>query len=157
MRASKEIDIRHLDQTYAFEIFNIHACCLPNTVGWSLENIERFFDTDTFKCFGAILHSKLIGFIAGTILEHEGEILSLAVFPDLQNKGIGKTLLKTFMAFFPNQTIFLEVQSNNHTAIRLYQNHGFSQMGYRKNYYGFYPDGARDALILSTASGNPGK
>ncbi|MBO4816224.1 MAG: GNAT family N-acetyltransferase [Clostridia bacterium] len=46
--------------------------------------------------------------------------------------------------------INLEVSSNNTTAINLYQNCGFQEVGLRKNYYGKY-DGILFTKFIKTS------
>ncbi len=65
-------------------------------------------------------------------------LMDIAVHQSARNKGIGTEFLKKVITQFDTQTIsqcFLEVRASNLAAIRLYQQHGFSEIGKRANYY----------------------
>lgn len=68
----------------------------------------------------------------------EMHILNLTVEPKQQNQGLGKRLINTLEMIgrgLDARECFLEVRPSNESAIRLYQNHGFNEVGLRKNYY----------------------
>jgi ribosomal-protein-alanine N-acetyltransferase len=48
--------------------------------------------------------------------------------------------------------VFLEVRPSNPAAIRLYQSHGFAQIGVRRGYYQAL-DGREDAVVLRKVLG----
>lgn len=59
----------------------------------------------------------------------------------LEGNGISKTLMEHIINFCIEKKIKqinLEVSSNNTTAISLYKNYDFQEVGLRKNYYGNY-------------------
>lgn len=81
------------------------------------------------------------------ILE-EAHITTLAIHPDYQQQGLGKTLLHALLSSAQLRQLewaTLEVRASNHRAIALYQKFGFEPVGSRPNYY---PDSEEDALIL---------
>jgi ribosomal protein S18 acetylase RimI-like enzyme/glycosyltransferase involved in cell wall biosynthesis len=64
----------------------------------------------------------------------ESEILNLAVDPAVRRRGVASRLLEE--AFLrPGQEWFLEVRETNAGARKLYQEHGFHDVGRRENYY----------------------
>lgn len=68
----------------------------------------------------------------------EMHILNLTVEPKQQNQGLGKRLINTLEMIgrgLDARECFLEVRPSNESAIRLYQNHGFNEVGLRKDYY----------------------
>lgn len=68
----------------------------------------------------------------------EMHILNLTVTPDRQRLGLGKRLLTTLEMIgrgLDAKECFLEVRPSNVSAIRLYLNHSFNEVGLRKNYY----------------------
>jgi [ribosomal protein S18]-alanine N-acetyltransferase len=76
----------------------------------------------------------------------EGELLRLAVDPDLRGQGIGKRLHAEGLAHLERLGVreaFLEVRSDNQGAIALYEASGWQRFGLRK---GYYQDGG-DALL----------
>jgi [ribosomal protein S18]-alanine N-acetyltransferase len=82
---------------------------------------------------------KLVGYggIArlGRRAPFEYEIHTIGVDPTYQGRGIGRALLDDLLAFADGGTVFLEVRTDNATAIALYEKNGFVKMGVRKRYY----------------------
>ena len=97
------------------------------------------------------------GFVAeagGTVLARvaadEAEILTIAVAPEAQGQGLGRTLLEHAMHEAAQQgaaSMVLEVSVANQAALALYEGAGFTTVGRRPRYY---PGGA-DALIQRRA------
>lgn len=68
----------------------------------------------------------------------EAHILNICVHPDYQNCGYGRILLHYLLGVARQKSveeILLEVRPSNKSAIRLYHNLGFNQIGVRRNYY----------------------
>ena len=87
------------------------------------------------------------GMILARVAADEAEILTLAVDPSVQRRGLGRSLLEQAMATARQQgagTLFLEVASGNGAARALYAASGFATVGCRR---GYYPGGG-DALVL---------
>ncbi len=83
-------------------------------------------------------------------MQEEAEILTFCVLPEFRQSGYGHRLLRSGIDYFRQtkvRSIFLEVSAANASAIHLYKNAGFVQIGRRKNYYTGGGD-LQDALIL---------
>jgi [ribosomal protein S18]-alanine N-acetyltransferase len=65
----------------------------------------------------------------------EYEVHTIGVDPAYQGRGIGRALLDDLLAFADGGTVFLEVRTDNATAIALYEKNGFVRIGVRKRYY----------------------
>ncbi|HKP42664.1 ribosomal protein S18-alanine N-acetyltransferase [Mycobacterium sp.] len=82
---------------------------------------------------------KLVGYggIArlGRKRPYEYEIHTIGVDPDYQGQGIGRQLLAALLEFGNGGTVFLEVRTDNESAINLYESVGFVRMGLRRRYY----------------------
>ena len=81
----------------------------------------------------------------------EAHLLNLSVDPDFQRQGLGESLLLHMIMLAREHTactIFLEVRPSNDAAIKLYDKHGFCQVGVRNNYYPAKKH-REDALILA--------
>lgn len=63
------------------------------------------------------------------------DLLSIFVDNKYRNKHIATSMLQFLVEESINQTITLEVSSNNIPALNLYHNFGFKNVGVRKNYY----------------------
>ncbi|MCR9214226.1 MAG: ribosomal protein S18-alanine N-acetyltransferase [Proteobacteria bacterium] len=91
-----------------------------------------------------------VGFALYRQMQEEAEVLTFCVLPKLRRGGIGRQLLDTGIEYFRQarvRAIFLEVNAANNSAIELYKNSGFIQIGRRKGYYSG-GNGRQDALIL---------
>ena len=78
----------------------------------------------------------------------EGDISNVAVYERYRGQRIADVLLKAMFALGEEHGILeytLEVRSQNHSAIRLYERNGFVTEGVRKN---FYQKPTDDALIM---------
>ena len=87
------------------------------------------------------------GFILFRIAADEAEVLTLAVSPASQHRGLGRRLLQAALDRAQARgagRMFLEVASDNIPALALYAGAGFVQVGCRP---GYYPGGS-DALVL---------
>lgn len=91
------------------------------------------------------------GFALGRAVAGEAELLTIAVRPDAQGRGIGTVLIAELIIEARNRAaerIFLEVAATNESAIRLYERSGFARTGRRR---GYFSDGTAriDALVMS--------
>ena len=69
------------------------------------------------------------------------DLFEIAIKKEFQNKGLGNELLeKTIDRLFNEEkykkTVFLEVNENNFSAVKLYKKNNFKEISLRKNYYG---------------------
>ena len=119
----------------------LHAL-LKNPVFYGLVTVAPKDDAPNFA--NAALADKhrtrshLTGYILATIIADEAEIISIAVDPDHQGRGIAGDLLLQFMTHcrtFDVAVITLEVAADNLPALGLYRQHGFAEFGLRKGYY----------------------
>ncbi len=105
---------------------------------WSDSNI-LFKSLNSIKKVAVYNSSTVIGFIDGHVIQDEADLLMLVVRKAEQGKGIGKSLLSTFINEARKKEvkkIFLEVSEKNIPAINLYKKFGFKQYGKRIDYYG---------------------
>ena len=88
------------------------------------------------------------GYLIGREAGGSGEILNLAVAPELRRRGLGGALLEEGLAEFRQREaseVFLEVRESNHSAQALYLARGFRPVGQRAAYY---RNPREDALVL---------
>lgn len=94
---------------------------------------------------------EVAGFSLSRIVVDEAELLLLAVRPDAQRSGIGKSLLDHFeriAAARGARRLHLEVRDGN-VALNLYKRAGFTLVGRRRRYYNGGDGQLYDALSLS--------
>lgn len=95
------------------------------------------------------LSASECGFALWRGIAGEAELLTIAVDPAHQRQGIGTKLMTTWMseAATTCTSAFLEVASDNASAIALYSRQGFEIIATRAGYYR-RPDSRADALIM---------
>ena len=79
----------------------------------------------------------------------EAHILNLSVEPGFQGRGFGGHMLNHLKKDAREQgarQMFLEVRESNRAAMQMYLNHGFNEVGRRRNYYPTAA-GREDALV----------
>ncbi|HEY6425560.1 MAG TPA: ribosomal protein S18-alanine N-acetyltransferase [Pseudonocardiaceae bacterium] len=89
--------------------------------------------------------AELIGYAGLARAGGEAEVHTLAVDPAHQGRGIGRSLLRALLDHAAGATVFLEVRTDNDSAIQLYRSEGFIVIGTRRGYY--RPSGA-DAFTM---------
>ncbi len=137
----------------ASELAKIHATGFP--LPWDQAAIRGFVEDKTVLSFLALQPPgpDILGFVMTRFVAGEADILTLAVTPELQNRGVGYGLCHATLRCLSGQGIkkvHLEVSTENLRAIRLYQKVGFERVGVRPKYYGARQGGQReDALRMS--------
>jgi len=94
-----------------------------------------------------LLAASSDGYILFRIIAEEAELFSLAVHPKSRKKGLGRAPAQEMLRFLEKnrvESLYLEVESTNLAAIRLYGGLGFVRQGIRSGYYGK----KNDALIM---------
>lgn len=105
---------------------------------WNYNIIKDELNADNSNYLVAKLNQKIVGFAGIKILMDEADIMNIVVKKDSRNQGIGSLLLKELINLAKKlnlTSITLEVMEENYSAIHLYKNFGFEQIGIRKNYY----------------------
>ncbi len=127
----------------------IHAASFTNPRPWSGDEIASLLSGA-----GCFLLAEAEGFLIGRVVADEAELLTLAVSPIARRKGIGTTLLASFLARVRAEgaaAAFLEVAADNDAAIALYRKHGFSDAGRRRGYYCDSGAAPVDAIVMRRA------
>ena len=66
---------------------------------------------------------------------YEYEIHTIGVDPAYQGHGIGREMLKRLLDIAADDTVYLEVRTDNAAAMAMYESAGFVNVGLRKRYY----------------------
>lgn len=86
---------------------------------------------------------ELVGYAGLAVLgpsgDRETSVHTIGVHPEHQGQGIGAALLQALLARADelHAPVFLEVRTDNDSAIRLYERHGFHHVSTREGYYEF--------------------
>lgn len=114
---------------------------------------QSFFESEFTEKFSTVLvtrnksDGKADGFIVFRTINDIAEINNIAVRVNRRRSGIGEGLIEYLIGISVKNkvsSIFLEVRSKNHPAIKMYEKFGFRLSGKRKDYYNHPKD---DALI----------
>ncbi len=90
------------------------------------------------------------GLILGRVVLDEAELLTVAVEPARQGRGIGRRLVQAFVhraRALGARAAYLEVAADNTPALAVYAACGFAPTGRRRGYY-HGPQGAVDAILM---------
>jgi ribosomal-protein-alanine N-acetyltransferase len=102
-------------------------------------------------CWILELKQDLVGYGVMMTGASEAHLLNLSIARELQRQGLGRRLLKHFIALaraLYAEVMILEVRPSNHAALALYERFGFEKIGIRRAYYPC-STGREDALVLS--------
>lgn len=106
-----------------------------------------------YHCRALMQEDKVLGyFIAMQVLD-EVHLLNIAVSPMYQGQGLARELLGALSHWCRHtaraQWLWLEVRESNLRARRIYERHGFTQVGARKRYYPVHQGERETAILMS--------
>lgn len=121
--------------------------------GWPTSDFQSFLeDRNTPAYIACDAKRRIAGFALIRTVADEAELLTIAVEPRWRGKGVGRALMGAAFAdlmMSPARRMFLEVDEQNHAAIRLYEKLGFSTISSRKGYYPRADGSAATALVMA--------
>lgn len=122
----------------------LHAAAFDHDRPWSASEFATLQETPYTHLFHTPQGFALTRTIAG-----ESELLTLAVHPGHQRKGIAAGLMQQWLSQIATsaETAFLEVAADNHAAQALYRKFGFEMVATRAAYYHRKDAPSADALI----------
>lgn len=105
---------------------------------WTASQYQRLLETAAGTLLIAENKGTLCGFLAAKRTIEEWEIENVAVAPGFQRDGVAGELMRTLVRKVQDNAgakILLEVRDSNLPARRLYEKHGFREVGRRRQYY----------------------
>lgn len=126
----------------------LHGQCFSD--GWSESSCLSLLKSDHNHCHCLYAGDQAVGFLVTSRIFDQAEIVTIGVLPSSRGLGGASFLVTTILADLANSgfgQVFLEVRADNHSALSLYERHGFKRHGLRKNYYKPDGDRIRDAII----------
>lgn len=144
----KIMALNHHNSSICSDIAVIEKKCF--SVPWTERSIESQVFTE--GSINAVIRddkaeNKPVGFICGQSVSNECELYRIAVLPEYRHQCIATQLMEYFINKCKSngiKSIFLEVRCDNEPAKKLYEKHGFTEVGRRRNYY---TEPVCDALI----------
>lgn len=130
---------------------SLEAACFPDA--WSAEAIASHMTSPgSLTVIAEEIGGGAIGYVFGRWAADEGELYRVAVLPEHRLVGVGWNLVDSFLFKLKIEGVrscYLEVRESNLGARILYENHGFTICGKRKNYY---KNPTEDALLMALHS-----
>jgi len=126
-------ELKKEDLTFACEIEKSSF-----STPWSMGAIESEFLSAHSKLIGIKDADGLVGWGAVRVVSGVGEITNIVIKEPMRGRGLSKILLKDMLLELFKmgaREVFLEVRSQNSTAINLYEKNGFLPVGMRRGYY----------------------
>ena len=115
---------------------------------WNANILESELKSENSKYIVAEENDKILGFAGILLTPDDTQITNIVTKKSERNKGIGRQLLDKLIEMtreLEKDSISLEVDETNDTAIFLYKRQGFKEVGRRKKYY----KGINDAIIMT--------
>ncbi|MBE6655867.1 MAG: ribosomal-protein-alanine N-acetyltransferase [Ruminococcaceae bacterium] len=100
---------------------------------WGENAISAHVESTYLSFLVAEREGAFVGYLLGSVIPPEGEILRVATLPEARRLGVGEALCRSFLSLA--DATYLEVRVSNTAARTLYEKLGFSLVGERKNYY----------------------
>jgi len=119
----------------------IHQEAFPS--GWSIAQMQESLASP----HNYVVRHGDVGFVLFQLVGDECEIITIAVLPKFQGKGIAREMLIEVIGIctaMQVKKVFLEVSTKNTAAIHLYEKFTFTEYNRRNKYYA---DGS-DAILL---------
>jgi len=123
----------------------------PGAAHWTGEQYKKLVGTGVVLVAeeAAEKAGKLCGFVCAKAVAGEWEIENVVVAAEFLRRGIADELVRELIQRAANEAasaILLEVRESNLPARRLYEKHGFREMGRRR---GYYRDPVEDAILYA--------
>ena len=118
----------------------------PAAAHWTPEQYQKLVGGEGVLVAEA--DGRLCGFVCAQGVAGEWEIENVVVAPEFMRRGIASELLRGLMERARSEAasaILLEVRESNVPARRLYEKHGFGEVGRRRLYY---KDPVEDAILM---------
>ncbi len=140
------ITITKMEAHHCSTVAQIESDCF--SAPWSERSIRSELDNPLSLWLVALSDDEVVGYVGSQSVMGEADMMNLAVDANYRRLGIGKQLVVALVKALKENcvnSLTLEVRVSNESAINLYQNCGFVEVGRRP---GYYQKPREDALIL---------
>jgi [ribosomal protein S18]-alanine N-acetyltransferase len=124
--------------------------CRIYTYPWTFGNFRDSLRAG-YSCVVYRSNGEIAGYAVAMIAAGEAHLLNLSIAHAYQGHGHGHRLLEYMMSLAKARKarmLFLEVRPSNLAARHLYERHGFTRIGVRRDYYPA-EKGRENALVLA--------
>ena len=135
-KKKNEFHVRSLNVEDAGAMHALETIVYPKDA-WSKKQVEEELTSKWGTYLGAYVGEDLVGYV-GAKGGVEGDVMTVVVHPTHRGMGIARALVDQLLSRVRSQgmrKVFLEVRESNFAALRLYESHGFSQIGTVPDYY----------------------
>ena len=140
------VSIRPMRLTDVPRVMEIELQCF--TMPWSEPTFRGLLRRSDADLYVAEAGNVVVGYSVFWSVLDQGELGNVSVAPEWRRRGIGEELVKTILVAAGKRgvrEVFLEVRVSNTSAQKLYERHGFTHVGRRRNYY---LEPVEDALVM---------
>lgn len=147
--ALQEARFEPLDESMLEQVMPIEQTVYshPWTRGNFVDSLRGGYQAQVLKGGDTVL-----GYFVAMLAVDEVHLLNLSVAPGFQRQGWARVLLDGLAIWARGQGahwLWLEVRVSNERARHVYAQHGFRQVGLRRNYYPLSTTQREDAVIMS--------
>ena len=138
--------ITQMNVCHVQQIAEMEKLCFNDP--WSENSIASELDNRLSLWLVAMVKDQVIGYVGSQTVLGETDMMNIAVHPGYRKQGVGTALITGLIEALEKKgshSLMLEVRCSNTTAISVYHNLGFSEVGRRRNYY---RNPKEDALIM---------
>lgn len=135
-----------MNESHVKQVAELEKICFSDP--WSENSVASELNNPLSVWLVAEENGIVCGYVGSQTVLDETDMMNIAVHPDFRRKGIAAALIAELVRLLKergSRILRLEVRESNAPAISLYETMGFTQLGFRKNYY---RNTKENALIL---------
>ncbi len=140
------IRLEQMTDAHVAQVAELEKLCFSDP--WSENSVASELKNMLALWLVALDGATVAGYIGSQSVGEEADMMNVAVHPDYRRQGIARELVTGLVVALAEKgvkSLALEVRQSNTSAIALYEQLGFQQVGLRPNYY---RNPKEDALIL---------
>lgn len=140
------IELKKMADVHVAQVAELEKICFRTP--WSENSVASELKNPLSLWLVALDAETVAGYIGSQSVAGEADMMNVAVHPDYRRRGIAKRLVTALVAALKEtdvHSLTLEVRISNTSAIGLYRQLGFIQVGVRP---GYYRNPKEDAYIL---------
>ena len=138
--------LTNMRQEHVAQVAELEKLCFADP--WSENSVASELINPLSLWLVAVDGERVAGYVGSQTVMEESDMMNVAVHPDYRKQGIATALIVGLVEQLRKRgshSLTLEVRASNETAISVYKQLDFQEVGRRKNYY---RNPREDALIL---------